>query len=129
MQTAKSTFDAMSKAGLSAFFNIANLWKLSADEEMILLGSPARSTFYQWKKDPASAKLKRNTLERLSYLVGIYADLEVLFAEPERPASWIRRRNDAVIFNGQSALEKMLHGNIEDLSTVRQYLDSIRGGQ
>ena len=41
----------MSAAGLRAFFKIARDWDLSTEEQIILLGSPGRSTFFKWKKD------------------------------------------------------------------------------
>ena len=34
---------------LNAFFNIATLWGLNTEEEQVLLGKPARSTFFKWK--------------------------------------------------------------------------------
>ena len=60
------TLADMSAAGLRAFFNIANDWTLSADEQIVLLGSPGRSTFFKWKSAPETARLGRDTLERLS---------------------------------------------------------------
>ncbi|MHB8824438.1 MAG: antitoxin Xre-like helix-turn-helix domain-containing protein, partial [Thiobacillus sp.] len=68
----------ISAAGLRAFFNIARDWGLNTDEQIVLLGTPSRSTFFKWKSAPESADLKRDTLERLSYLLGIYKALQVL---------------------------------------------------
>jgi len=39
----------------------------------------------------------------------------------------VRRPNDAPLFGGKSALERMLSGNVADLYIVRQYLDAQRG--
>ncbi len=39
----------LSAAGLRAFFSIAHDWTLSADEQIVLLGSPGRSTFFNGK--------------------------------------------------------------------------------
>ena len=36
--------------------------------------------------------------------------------------------NQAALFGGKSALERMLAGNVADLLAVRQYLDAQRGG-
>jgi hypothetical protein len=55
---------------LRAFFRIAELWQLSVAEQMTLLGVTARSTFFQWKKN-AEVELPKDTLERISYLLGI----------------------------------------------------------
>ena len=59
----------LSGAALRAFFRIAELWSLSVDEQMVLLGESARSTFFKWKKDSGST-LSKDTLERISYSTG-----------------------------------------------------------
>jgi len=118
----------LSAAGLRAFFNIARDWNLNTDEQMVLLGAPGRSTFFKWKSAPEAAELKRDTLERLSYLLGIYKALQVLLPAPAAADAWIKKPNDAPLFAGQSALARMLGGNVADLVAVRQYLDARRGG-
>lgn len=118
----------MSAAGLRAFFKIAEDWDLNADEQIVLLGSPGRSTFFNWKKEPQTARLSRDTLERLSLLLGIYKALQILLPQPSAADTWIKRPNDAAPFGGRRALDRMLAGNISDLVAVRQYLDAMRGG-
>ena len=118
----------LSAAGLRAFFNIARDWNLNTDEQMVLLGTPGRSTFFKWKSAPEAADLRRDTLERLSYLLGIYKALQVLLPAPSAADAWIKKPNDAPLFAGQSALARMLGGNVADLVAVRQYLDARRGG-
>ncbi len=116
----------LSGPALRTFFNIADKWQLGPDEQMKLLGVTARSTFYKWKKDGEVA-LPRDTLERISYILGIYKALHVLF--PDGAAdSWVKKANSAKLFAGRSALERMLSGNVADLYVVRQYLDAQRGG-
>lgn len=118
----------MSAAGLRAFFNIARDWRLGVDEQLVLLGAPGRSTFFKWKAAPADARLGRDTLERLSYLLGIYKALQILLPDPSAADDWVRKPNQASIFGGRSALERMMGGNVGDLLVVRQYLDAMRGG-
>lgn len=118
----------MSAAGLRAFFNIARDWDLSIDEQIVLLGSPGRSTFFKWKAAPESARLSRDTLERLSLLLGIYKALQILLPEPAGADAWVKRPNSAPPFGGARALDRMLAGNVSDLVVVRQYLDAMRGG-
>ena len=119
---------AMSAAGLRAFFNIAQAWNLNGDEQMVLLGAPPRSTFFKWKSSPEAADLKRDTLERLSYILGIYKALQILLPDPTAADAWVKKPNSAPLFGGKSALDRMLGGNIGDLLAVRQYLDARRGG-
>lgn len=125
---AKPTSRTLSAAGLRTFFNIALAWGLSTDEQMVLLGAPGRSTFFKWKSAPQSADLKRDTLERLSYLLGIYKALQILLPDASAADAWVKKPNAAPLFGGKSALERMLGGNIGDLLAVRQYLDARRGG-
>ena len=118
----------LSAAGLRAFFNIARDWGLSTDEQMVLLGAPGRSTFFKWKAAPETADLKRDTLERLSYLLGIYKALQILLPAATAADAWVKKPNSAPLFGGKSALDRMLGGNVADLVAVRQYLDARRGG-
>jgi hypothetical protein len=118
----------MGAAGLRAFGRIAEAWGLSVDEQIKLLGEPARSTFFAWRKAPESAKLSRDTLERLSNLLGIYKSLQILLPDAASADRWIRQPNTAPMFGGQPALDRMLAGNLVDLHAVRRYLDAVRGG-
>lgn len=117
----------MGAAGLRAFARIAGLWGLSVDEQIRLLGEPPRSTFYAWRKNPESAHLPRDTLERLSCLLGIYKALQILLPDAAAADAWVRQPNDAPGFGGRPALERMLAGNVGDLHEVRRYLDAARG--
>ena len=119
---------AVSAAGLRAFAQIARDWGLTTEEQMTLLGSPGRSTYFKWKATPDKAELKRDTLERLSYLLGIYKALQILLPDPAAADAWVKQPNSAPPFSGKSALDRMLAGNISDLMAVRQYLDAVRGG-
>lgn len=117
-----------SAAGIRAFSRIAGLWGLSVEEQLLLLGEPARSTFFAWRKHPERASLPRDTLERISNLLGIYKALQILFPDVAVADAWIRKPNAAPPFVGRSALQRMLAGNVSDLNAVRRYLDSVRGG-
>jgi hypothetical protein len=125
---AEPSLTEMSAAGLRAFFRIARDWDLTVDEQIILLGSPGRSTLFKWRQSPQSARLGRDTLERLSLLLGIYKALQILLPQPASADTWIKRPNSAPPFGGRRALDRMLAGNISDLVAVRQYLDAMRGG-
>jgi len=120
--------ERLAAAGLRAFARIAEAWGLSVDEQLRLLGEPPRSTFFAWRKQPDKAALSRDTLERLSNLLGIYKSLQILLPDAAAADAWVRRPNSAPPFGGRSALERMLAGNVSDLNLVRRYLDGVRGG-
>jgi len=111
-------------AAMTAFQQLAEVWGLSTDQQLQLLGSPGRSTFFKWKKDGGS--LPRDTVERISHLLAIYKALQILMPERGRADDWISRPN--AYFKGSSALDVMLNGQVVDILKVRQYLDVQRGG-
>lgn len=118
--------EEMSGPALRAFFNMAERWNLRISEQRRLLGEPPESTFYKWKRHQDGA-LGRDTLERISYLLGIYKALQILFPNHEQADAWLHKPNRSPLFGGQSALDRMLSGNVADLYVVRQYLDAQRG--
>lgn len=118
----------LSAAALRGFFSIAALWQLKADEQMTLLGQPPRSTFFKWKKGDGNVKLSQDKLERISYILGIYKALQILLPDSEAADDWVHKPNDAPLFGGGTALQRMLSGNVSDLYQVRRYLDAQRGG-
>ncbi|MCP1372836.1 MbcA/ParS/Xre antitoxin family protein [Dyella lutea] len=111
---------------LRSFFRLAEVWKLRVAEQRRLLGDPPESTFYKWKREQEGSP-GRDVIERISYLLGIFKALQILFPDPAQADAWLRRPNQAALFGGQSALERMLSGNVADLFVVRQYLDAQRG--
>jgi hypothetical protein len=99
-------------AGLRTFARIADLWKLSAADAMALLGVESRSTYYELLKRARGSKevkgLSKDQLDRLSYILGIYEAIRVLFPHSEESRdSWVSRANTAPMFAGRSPLEIM----------------------
>ncbi|MEW9571606.1 antitoxin Xre/MbcA/ParS toxin-binding domain-containing protein [Rhodanobacter sp. Si-c] len=117
---------ALTAPALRSFFRLAEHWDLRVAEQRKLLGDPPESTFYKWKRE-LDGSLGRDTLERISYLLGIWKDLQILFPDPAQADAWLRKPNTTSLFGGHSALERMLSGNVADLFVVRQYLDAQRG--
>ena len=107
-----------------AFFRIMQAWGVRDADAQALLGRPSRTTFYAWKKGKGG-KLSHDTLERVSYVLGIYKALQLLFSNPSQADAWMKKPNEA--FGGRSALEHALGGRVVDLAHVRQYLDFVRG--
>jgi hypothetical protein len=118
---------AAGQAALRTFWRLADAWKLDVHEQTVLLGV-GRTTLYQWKQGKVGP-LDRHVLERLSYLFGIYAALQILLPGAGRADAWVRKPNDAPLFGGRSALDRMLGGQVADLYVVRHYLDAQRGGK
>ena len=117
----------LSGPALRSFFRIAVLWNLTVEEQLTLLGLRSRSTYFKWKKNP-NGQLPKDTLERISYLLGIYKALQILLPDETAADAWVRQPNSAPLFGGKSALSRMLSGHVSDLYVVRKYLDAQRGG-
>ena len=111
-------------AAKRAFFRIMTAWGVGDMEARVLLGAPSRSTFYNYKRGEGGP-LGADTLERISYVLGIYKALRLLFPNREQADGWMRRPNQA--FGGRTALDRALGGKVVDLATVRAYLDAVRG--
>lgn len=109
-----------------AVFRVMQCWGVGNDQARAILGSPSRSTYFAWKKGQGGP-LSRDVFERVSYIIGIYKGLQILFPTPAQADAWISKPNDA--FGGQSALERMTAGNVSDLHAVRAYIDHVRGGR
>jgi Protein of unknown function (DUF2384) len=109
--------DAQAGAGLRTFARIVDKWNLPVADAMALLGVDSRSTYYELLKRARESKevkgLSRDQLDRLSYLLGIYAATRVLFPHSEESRNgWVSRVNTAALFGGRSPLEIMRSGMI-----------------
>lgn len=109
---------------LDTFFKIAGQWSLNTEQQITLLGSPARSTFFKWKKE--GGLLSADTEERISHLVSIFKALQIIVPDAKAADTWIHRPNK--FFAGRTALAVMLNGKLTDIYLVRMYLDAQRGG-
>ena len=118
-----ATYDdaEQARAGLAAFFEVADRWKLSADEAMTLLGRPPRATFYRWKRGEVGA-VGLDLLERLSHVLGIHRALHTLFPDADYADDFVRRPSPLPPFDGAAPLTLLLGGAVSDLYVVRQAL-------
>ena len=108
---------------LEGFVGLADCWGLSTEDQLTLLGSPGRSTYFKWKKDGGT--LPKDTVERISHMLAIFKALAILLPDTRAADSWINKPND--YFGGQSALQVMLD-SFAGIYRVRQYIDAQRGG-
>lgn len=114
-------------AALRTFFNIADAWHLTPEEAQAILGANRR-TYNRWRRKPAKqVQLPQDTLERISYVLGIWKALRLIYTEDTVGSTWLRRHNDAPPFNGMRPLELMRAGRVADLFVVRQHLDARWG--
>jgi hypothetical protein len=108
-----------------AFFQLADRWRLTNEEQRGLLGWPPESTFYKYKSGSVGT-LSFDTLTRISLLLGIYKALRILYPEPDLSDRWVKLPNSNPLFGGKAALALMMDG-IDGLYQVRRLLDGRRG--
>lgn len=115
--------------GLRQVLSIAAHWQLGQEQVACLLGTVPRSV-QRWRKqadETGRLTLSADTIERLSYLLGIHKALQILLPTPANQRAWLIQPNDGPVFNGQPPLARMLSGQVADLYVVRSVLDGARG--
>ena len=117
----------LSSPAMRSFFNLAQKWDLSVNQQRGLLGWPAASTYHKYKAGQIGS-LSFDTLTRISLLLGIYKALHILYPQAELADQWIQLRNANPLFGGKSPLNLMIDGGIDGLFQVRRLLDARRGG-
>lgn len=119
--------DTETGAMLRAFFKLAEHWQLNDSEARTLLGKPSPRSYSRWRTEGTdTSRISHDMRQRLSMLMGIHKALRYIFKDAKRGYAWMRKPNQA--FNGQSALQRLLAGEIVDIAAVRFYLDAERGG-
>ena len=122
----RSERERLSASALKAFFNVMKLWRVRDEQARILLGGISNGPYYQWKSNPRRV-LDTDALTRISYLVGIFKALNILYGE-KLADEWVSLPNSNRIFGGKTPLEYMIGGGIPAFETVRRLLDARRGG-
>ena len=124
--TDKAQRKRLSPSALKAFFNIVERWSIRDEDARVLLGGLSNGPYYSWRKDPERT-LDTDMLTRVSYLIGIFKALNVLYGE-KLADEWVRLPNQNPIFAGRTPLAYMMAGGVPSLQTVRRLLDVRRGG-
>lgn len=116
---------ALAGPALRAFTQIASAWELTEHEQSAILGNPKSVALALLEAGGADAEhFWPETLERVSYVLGIYHALHILFPDQHQADSWIRRPNTAAPFKGDTAISLMCSGSVNSLAIVREYLDA-----
>lgn len=117
----------LSGDAVRVFFNIMDRWKIRDEDARLLLGGMSNGAFYGLKKSPGRV-LDEDRLRRISYLVGIFKALNILYGE-ELADRWMSLPNSNRIFGGQTPIEYLRKGGLPAFAVVRRLLDARRGGQ
>lgn len=122
----KADRERLSPSALKGFFRIVARWGVRDEDARELLGGVSSSAYYEWKKNPDRV-LEVDRITRISYLVGIYKALHILYGD-KLADEWVKLPNANAIFGGRTPLEYMIAGGLVAIQTVRKLLDARRGG-
>jgi uncharacterized protein (DUF2384 family) len=125
--TAPATRKRLSPAAVEAFLKIAEYWDLKNEDAMALLGGVSHGRYYQLKRSRKGV-LTQDELTRVSFLIGIFKALNILFSR-KLASQWISRPNDNPMFSNAPPLELLVRGGVPGMLGVRRLLDSRRGGR
>ncbi len=118
--------ERLSAPALRGFFNLVNCWNVRDEDARALLGGVSNGPYYSWKKQP-DRLLDADVLFRISYLVGIFKALHILYGD-KLADEWVKLPNTNRIFGGRPPLEYMMRGGLPAMQIVRRLLDARRGG-
>jgi mannose/fructose/N-acetylgalactosamine-specific phosphotransferase system component IID len=79
------------------------------------------------KRNPEGKVLDAERLQRISYIVGIYKALRILYGK-DLGNRFVHLPNSNRMFNGSTPLEYMKKGGLLAMQDVRRLLDARRGG-
>src|SRR5258707_14452940 len=117
----------LSPAAIKGLLRIAAHWKLRDEDTRDLLGGISSGSFYALKRRAAKT-LDTDQLTRISFLIGIFKGLNILYSAKLANA-WITLPNTYPMFGGDSPLNYLKKGGIPAFVRVRQLLDARRGGR
>ena len=118
--------ERLSPGAVRAFFNIMAHWRIRDEDARRLLGGISNGAYYALKKG-GNRTLDEDKLRRISFLVGIFKALNILYEE-ELADRWMQLPNKNRIFGGTSPNEYLIQGGLPSFATVRRLLDARRGG-
>lgn len=121
----------LSAPALRTFLAIADLWGLTEEQRLLVLGYPSRSTYHNWCKqarEHGTFTLDVDVLTRISSVLGIHQGVGILFPAEQLGVEWLRTPHSSVVFGGRPPLDLVISGSQDGLLSVRRFLDGARGG-
>jgi hypothetical protein len=107
---------------MKIYDRLCEVWRLSESERCQLIGAVDPAELEQWRTDPSL--LPTDTIKRISVLLWIFKNINLLLQSPANADRWIRRPNRVRLTEGRSALELMLVRGLEGMRAVRDYLEA-----
>ena len=105
---------------------LREFWRLRWDQVAGLLGFDQADTDHVVASLHGIATLRgRDVRDRIAYLFAIRATLSSLFRDLDVENQWLREPHP--LLHGKSPLELLSNGSVEDLLTVKEYIETVAG--
>ena len=104
----------LSAPALRTFLAIADLWGLTGEQRLLILGYPSRSTYHKWCKqarEHGDFTLDVDVLTRISTVLGIHQGLGILFPTEQLGVEWLRTPHNAIIFGRRPPIHLATSGS------------------
>src|SRR5258708_38469069 len=115
----------LSAPALRTFLAIADLWGLTEEQRLLILGYPSRSTYHNWCKqarEHGAFTLDVDVLTRISAILGIHQGLGILFPSEQLGVEWLRTPHSAVVFGGRAPRDSLARGSAAGVASPRRVL-------
>lgn len=108
-------------------FAVVAAWNLSDQQVRGLLALGPDEVLDEVRADPDPGLFTEDRMYRLSYLIGIYEGLHIIW-DDKLADRWVRLPNRNAIFGGLSPLDHMIHGGRHAMRQVRRLVDARCAG-
>src|SRR3981081_322670 len=115
----------LSAPALRTFLAIADLWGLTEEQRLLILGYLSRSTYHNWCKQArahGAFTLDVDVLTRISAVLGIHQGLGILFPKEQLGVEWLRTPHGAIVFGGRPPLDVVTSGSPGGLGLRSRFL-------
>jgi uncharacterized protein (DUF2384 family) len=117
----------LSPSAARGFLRIVEHWQVRDEDARALLGGMSHGSYYQLKQKPGKT-FDQDRLLRISYLIGIFKALNILYSE-KLADRWMQLPNRNSVFAGKTPLEFIAAGGLPAMEVLRRLLDARRGGR
>ena len=118
----------LSPPGLKAFFRIMEKWDVRDPQARDLLGGISSGSFYELKRNYRKLPLSQDALTRVSFVIGIYKALNILY-NPKFANAWMTFPTRTRCLAGPLLWTICSRNGQPGMMNVRRLLDARRGGQ
>src|SRR5260370_3654927 len=120
----------LSAPALRTFLAIADLWGLTEEQRLLVLGYPSRSTYHNWCKqarEHGAFTFDVDVLTRISAVLGIHQGLGILFPTEQLGVEWLRTPHHALVFGGRPPPALVTRGTHDGLLSGGRFPHCARG--